>query len=488
MRWQSALACVWMCTAGLSVGEELHPVATVEGVSEYRLSNGARVLLFPDASRPTISVNMTVLVGSRHEGYGEAGMAHLLEHMVFKGTPTFPDVPKALRDHGASFNGTTNSDRTNYFETLPASDENLDFAIHLESDRLVNSFVRREDLISEFTVVRNEFERGENSPQGVLSQRVQAVAFEWHNYGKTTIGNRSDIERVPIDNLQDFYRKFYQPDNIVLIVTGAFEEGKALAVVQKYLGSIPTPERRLDPTYTEEPPQDGERNVTLRRVGKIGSIAIAYHMPAAAHPDWAPLEILGSVLSESKVGRLPAALVETKKATGVSARADESHDPGLFFVSAEPAEASLEQVRDELLKIMDDLGSTPFSDEEVNRAKVRYKRTSEMMLSSASSMSQVLSSSSSLGDWRLFYLQRDRIAAVTAEDLNRVAKQYFPPYNRTVGLFVPSETPQRATIPAIESIAAVVKDYRGGDAIADDARESRHNNPVTQSKFRRQSI
>ncbi len=466
MRWLIAFSCAWICTVGLCVAEDLKPVATVEGISEYKLSNGARVLLFPDASRPTISINMTVLVGSRHEGYGEAGMAHLLEHMVFKGTPTFPEVPKALRDHGANFNGTTNSDRTNYFETLPASDENLDFAIHLESDRLVNSHVRREDLISEFTVVRNEFERGENSPQGVLSQRVQAVAYEWHNYGKSTIGNRSDIERVPIDNLQDFYRKFYQPDNVVLIVTGAFEEAKALSLVQKYLGSIPKPDRRLDPTYTEEPPQDGERNVTLRRVGKIGSISVAYHMPAAAHPDWAPLEILGSVLSEAKVGRLTSALVETKKATGVSARADESHDPGLFFVSAEPAEAALDQLRDELLKIMDDLGSTPFGDEEVKRAKVRYNRMSEMMLSSASSMSQVLSSSSALGDWRLFFLQRDRIAAVTAEDLNRVAKQYFPAHNRTVGLFIPSETPQRSTIPSVASIAEVVKDYRGGNAIA----------------------
>src|SRR5262245_59672252 len=112
-------------------------VATVEGVTEYRLANGARVLLYPEPTRPTVTVNMTVLVGSRHEGYGETGMAHLLEHMVFKGTPTFPNVPKALRDHGASFNGTTNSDRTNYFETMPATDDNLEFGIRIESDRLV---------------------------------------------------------------------------------------------------------------------------------------------------------------------------------------------------------------------------------------------------------------------------------------------------------------------------------------------------------------
>ncbi len=240
-------------------------------------------------------------------------------------------MPKALQDHGASFNGTTNSDRTNYFETLPAKDENLEFAIQLECDRLVNSFIRREDLISEFTVVRNEFERGENSPQGVLSQRVSAAAYEWHNYGKSTIGNRSDIERVPIDNLQAFYRKYYQPDNVVLIVTGQFEEAKALALATKYLGSIPKPTRKLDATYTEEPPQDGERYVELRRVGKVGSVEAVYHIPAAAHTDWAPLSILASVLSESKVGRLDAELVETKLATGASASADNAHDPGLFY-------------------------------------------------------------------------------------------------------------------------------------------------------------
>jgi zinc protease len=201
MRRLTPLFVVLFCVSASRAADTPRKFATVEGVTEYRLANGARVLLFPDVSRPTITVNLTVLVGSRHEGYGETGMAHLLEHMVFKGTPTFPNVPKALRDHGGNFNGTTNVDRTNYFETMPATDENLEFGIHLEADRLVNSFVKREDLVSEMTVVRNEFERGENSPQGILTQRIDAAAYGWHNYGKSTIGNRSDIERVPITNL-----------------------------------------------------------------------------------------------------------------------------------------------------------------------------------------------------------------------------------------------------------------------------------------------
>src|SRR6516165_4494189 len=272
-------------------------VAAIEGVTEYRLANGARVLLFPEASRPTVTVNLTVLVGSRHEGYGETGMAHLLEHMVFKGTPTFPDVPKALRDHGANFNGTTWVDRTNYFETLPASDENLEFAIKLEADRMVNSYVKREDLASEMTVVRNEFEAGENSPQRILMQRMTGAAYEWHNYGKSTIGNRSDIERVPIDKLQGFYKKYYQPDNAMVIVAGKFDEKKALEYINKYFGSIKKPSRELDTTYTEEPAQDGERNVTLRRVGTVGAVGAVYHIPSGSHEDFPAIEVLATMLS-----------------------------------------------------------------------------------------------------------------------------------------------------------------------------------------------
>jgi zinc protease len=203
---------------------------------------------------------MTALVGSREEGYGETGMAHLLEHMLFKGTPTHPFIPKELQEHGATFNGSTTSDRVNYYETLADIGTNLEFAIALEADRMVNSTIKKEDLDSEMTVVRNEFERGENSPQGVLMERIQEVAYDWHNYGKPTIGNRTDIERVPVENLRAFYRKYYQPDNIVLVVAGKFEESKGLELVQKYFGPIPRPARKLDTTWTEEPPQDGERS------------------------------------------------------------------------------------------------------------------------------------------------------------------------------------------------------------------------------------
>ncbi len=374
-------------------------ITTVEGVTEYRLDNGLRVLLYPDSSRPTITVNMVVLVGSRHEGYGETGMAHLLEHMLFKGTFDHPSVPKVLTEHGAQFNGTTSDDRTNYYETVPASDENLDYFLCLEADRLVNSLVRKADLDFEMTVVRNEFEMGENSPSYVLSQRVSSAAYDFHNYGKPTIGNRSDIERVPIESLQAFYHKYYQPDNVVLVVAGQFDEAKALSLIQKYFGAIPRPQRKLDTTYTEEPAQDGERSVILRRVGKVGMVDAAYHIPAGSHEDFAALQVLARVLSTQPSGRLYKALVETKKATNAYASSQGEHDPGLFFAMAEVRDPStLANVRDDMINLLESLGSQDITAEEVDRAKEQILKARERAAANTSQFALALTEWISQGD------------------------------------------------------------------------------------------
>jgi zinc protease len=174
-------------------------------------------------------------------------------------------------------------DRTNYFETVPASEENLECCIRLEADRLVHSLIRQADLDAEFTVVRNEFERSENTPIGVLAKRIAAAVYEWHNYGKSTLGNRNDIERMPVAHLRAFYKQYYQPDNVVLVVARHFDAAQALEVIQQSFGAIPRPERQLDITCTEEPPQDGERLVTLRRVGDVGAVGVAYHAGRAGY-------------------------------------------------------------------------------------------------------------------------------------------------------------------------------------------------------------
>jgi zinc protease len=460
----AALGLIAFAAAAHARSEAPRNVASVEGITEYRLDNGLRVLLFPDPTRPKVTVNLTVLVGSRHEGYGETGMAHLLEHMVFKGTPTHRDIPGAMKERGAQFNGSTDVDRTNYFETLPATDQNLEFAIRLEADRMVNSPIRPEDLATEFSVVRNEFESGENSPNRVLSQRMAAAAYEWHNYGKSTIGNRSDIERVPVDNLRAFYTKYYQPDNAMLVVAGKFDEKKALEYITKYFGSLPRPDRKLPITYTEEPAQDGERSVTLRRVGNVGLVGLLYHVPAASHAEYPAVEILSSILESEPSGRLYTALVESNKAASVSARPSATHDPGMIEIVAEvntKDAATLEKVRDAMLAVLDQVSASGVSQEEVDRARQKILKNRELAAADPNRIAVELSEWGAQGDWRLYFVNRDRIEQVTPALVKEIAQKYFTTSNRTVGFFVPTAKADRTTIPAVPDIAKLVDGYTG---------------------------
>lgn len=438
-------------------------VTEIEGISEYRLDNGVRVLLFPDPSKEVVTVNMTVFVGSRHEGYGEAGMAHLLEHMLFKGTPDHPNVPKALQDRGARFNGTTWVDRTNYYETMPASDENLRFGLELEADRLMNSFIKGEDLESEMTVVRNEFERGENSPFRVLMQRMQAVAYEWHNYGQSTIGNRSDIERVPVVNLRKFYKKYYRPDNVMVIVAGKFDPATALQQIQETFGVLESPDTPIDPTYTVEPPQDGERTVALRRVGDVQLAGVAYHIPAGSHPDYAAAKALVYVFGDEPSGRLYKELVETKIASSVYTLAYGFAEPGLFMAISEiPETSSLEQARQKLIDVMEQsLVENPVTEQEVERAKQQILKERDLAAANSDQIAVTLSDWAAQGDWRLYFLYRDNIESLTREQVQAAAAKYFVRNNRTVGLFIPTEEAERITIPESPDLVALLKDYKG---------------------------
>jgi len=341
---------------------QMEPITTVEGISQYKLDNGLEVWLFPDNSAQTVTVNITYKVGSRHEGYGEKGMAHLLEHLVFKGTPNHPDIPKELTTHGTRPNGTTWYDRTNYYETMSATEENLEWALDLEADRMVNSFIAEKDLQSEFTVVRNEFEMGENNPRRVLMQQVIEGAFLWHNYGKPTIGNRSDIERVPISNLKDFYKKYYRPDNAVLMVTGKFDEEKTLGIIREKFGAIPKPESPLRDSRTIEPPQDGERFVTVSRVGDLQLVSALYHTPAGPDPDYAAMALVEEVLTDEPSGRLYKALVETQKASSVYASTPFTKEPGFVYFSVDvPSEKNADEVQDILREVLDQVRDEPIT-------------------------------------------------------------------------------------------------------------------------------
>jgi zinc protease len=444
-------------------------VTTVEGITEYRLTNGLDVLLFPDSSKPTVTVNVTYKVGSRHEGYGETGMAHLLEHMMFKGTSKRNQLMGELQGHGAQFNGTTSWDRTNYFETVSASDENLQWALEMEADRMVNSRVSRQDLDSEMTVVRNEFENGENSPPRILEERVMSTAYLWHAYGHSPIGSRSDIENVPIPRLQAFYHNYYQPDNAVLLIAGKFDGAKTLGWINDTFGKIPKPTRQLTTTYTEEPVQDGEREVMLRRVGDVQELMMAFHAPSGPHPDNATLDVLAEILGDQPSGRLYKALVDSKKATAVSAENYSLHDPGVdMFTASVRKDGDLADVEKTMLSIIDSIAKEPPSQDEVDRAKTRILKNVELELNNSGRVGLVLSEFVGMGDWRLFFLDRDRYQKVTPADVARVAKQYLVASNRTIGRFIPTaENPVRAEVPATPDVAAMLKDYKGNAAVED---------------------
>jgi zinc protease len=436
-------------------------VTSVEGITEYHFDNGLRLLVFPDASKPNITVNITYLVGSRHEGTGEGGMAHLLEHMVFKGSTKHTNIPQELTEHGARPNGTTSWDRTNYFETFSATDQNLKWALDLESDRMVNSFIKKEDFDKEFSVVRNEFEMGENNPFSVTFQHTMSAAYLVHSYGRPVIGNKSDVERVPIDKLQAFYHKYYQPDNAVLMVAGKVDEAKVVALVNEYFGKIPRPTRTLTPTYTVEPAQDGERMTVVRRVGDIQAIMAAYHIPDGGHPDDPAIEVLGSILGEASSGRLYKALVDNKKASQVLDFELDLKEPGLLLLGAILNKTdSIDGARTAMLDTIDGVVKEPPSKEEVERARTRLMKDIDLNLRNSERIGLFVSEWNAKGDWRLLFLDRDRLSKVTPADVQRVAAAYLKSSNRTIGEFIPDAKPDRAEIPATSDVAAEVKDYK----------------------------
>lgn len=449
-------------------GPEL--VTEVEGIAEYRLDNGLKVLLMPDASRPTTTVNVTYFVGSKHESYGESGMAHLLEHLVFMGTPDHENIKQQITERGGFANGTTWWERTNYFQTLPADtgegDDNLEWAIRMEADRMVNSFIAADDLESEMTVVRNEFEIGENSPFRVLLQRVMATAYEWHGYGRSTIGARADLENVPIERLQRFYRQYYQPDNAMVIISGNFEEERALALVEEHFGAIPAPERDLDSklweTYTREPYQDGPREVTVRRSGATPTLMAAYHVPSSLHEDFAAVEALAHVLGDTPSGRLHKALVEPGLASDVGALVFRLPEPSLLLAYVNlPEGADLEAAEAALSETLAGLDDNPPNEEEVKRAVASLTSNMERNLNDSQLVGIGLSEWAATGDWRMMFLHRDRLEQVETADVAEAAATYVTRDNRTLGRFIPDSDPERAVVEAAPDPETLLAGYTG---------------------------
>ncbi len=456
-----------MAQAQSALPKGVSAIGAVEGIGEYRLANGLQVLLVPDDSKPTTTVNLTYRVGSRHENYGETGMAHLLEHLIFKGTPTTRNVWGEFTKRGLNANGSTSFDRTNYFASFAANDDNLRWFLSWHADAMVNSFIAKRDLDTEMTVVRNEMEMGENSPTRILYQQTLAAMYQWHNYGKSTIGARSDVENVDIGRLQAFYRQYYQPDNATLVVSGQFDAARVLGWVQQYFGRIPKPRRQLPVLYTIDPVQDGERSVTLRRNGGTPVVIGAYHVMPAAHPDYAAVELLAQLLGDTPSGRLHKRLVEKRLAASVGAYALGLRDPGalLFLAEVVPGQDA-GAAGAELLATIESLADQPIQADEVERARTQWLKAWEQSFTNPETVGVSLSESVAQGDWRLFFLLRDRVKRVPLADVQRVAQAYLLAANRSLATYVPTDKPQRAPLPATVDVAAQFKDFKPQAAAA----------------------
>jgi zinc protease len=439
-------------------------VTEADGIREYRLDNGMKVLLVENRVAPVATVMVLYKVGSRNEAVGYTGSTHLLEHMMFKGTPTFnkeknTQIAATLQKIGAAFNATTWYDRTNYFETVPS--DQLELTIKLEADRMRNSLINDADRQSEMTVVRNELERGQNEPSEVLDEAVYAAAFREHPYHHPTIGWRADVEGVATSRLKEFYDTFYHPNNATVILVGDFEREHAIQLISEHFGAYSVPAHPIPEVYTEEPPQQGERRLVIRRAGELALVQIAFHTPGvlgqlnvlsneelarrAANPpadnDIYPLVVLSVAMSHGITSRLYQALVETELAVDASSNADQHRDPGLFNLYAtvspgvEPGKVE-ETMLEEMRKVVEE----GLTEEEIEKARQQIIAQVAYSRDGTFNIAMQMSEAEAVADWRFYKDYEANITRVTAADILRVAQTYFTEDNRTVGHFIPKQT------------------------------------------------
>ncbi|MBX9669437.1 MAG: insulinase family protein [Candidatus Obscuribacterales bacterium] len=440
----------------------IQKIAEVKGVTEYRLSNGLKILLMENHTAPVITFLVLYKVGSRNEGVGFTGATHFLEHMLFKGTKKHnPDKGNGIDDHltqiGAYWNATTWFDRTSYFEVVPS--EFLDMCVKLEADRMRNLMLRQSDRDSEMSVVRNELERGENYPEEALEKELYAVAFREHPYHHPTIGWRSDVEGVALERLRKFYDTFYWPNNATVVLLGDYDPDAALRMIHKHYGAIKASPEPIPQVYTTEPPQEGERRFEIVRAGDLPKVWLGFHVSEADHEDTYPLaaarHILGSSFERSS--RLYKALIDTGIAAEAFCRHDELRDPGLFIVGAtlNPG-VGVEKAEEALLEELRKLGSEPVSEDELSRAKSSNSKGTILAKADPSSMAFMLGEAESKADWYWLMEYDDHFEAVTADDIMRVCAKYFVRSNRTIGQFKPLQYVQ-------DSIAAPAPAYEASE-------------------------
>jgi zinc protease len=418
-------------------------------ITKMQLPNGLLVMLKEIHSAPLISHWIWYRVGSRNEIPGITGISHWVEHMQFKGTPQYSSgmLDKAISREGGVWNAFTYLDWTTYFETMPA--DKIDLALRLEADRMVNSLFDPQEVASERTVIISERQGSENEPLFLLSEQVQAAAFQVHSYHHEIIGDMVDLETIQPEDLVNHYRTYYKPGNAVLAVAGAFDTSTMLARIRELYEPIPGGEIPRQ-NVRKEPPQPGERRLFVEGPGETTYLQMGYHAPAANDPDFFAMTVLDSLLSgpgnlnmfggglSNKTSRLYRALVEKELAVTISGGLQATIDPYLHGIVAivhpqHSPEEVIAALDEEILRLQNDLAAPDELARAVKQARALFAYGSESITNQAFwlGFSEMFASY----DWFLEYLER--LASVTPEDVQRAAQTYLRHQNRVVGIYLP---------------------------------------------------
>jgi zinc protease len=466
LRQGMRLGLLWGLAAGTAMQAQAQaqhttamppPVRQLAGVSEYRLPNGLQVLLAPNALHTRTYANLVVRVGSAHEGAGEGGMAHLLEHLVFKGSPSLRNPTAEFTARSLQWNGTTTVDRTNYFASFTPKTETLHWYLGWLADAFANSLIAKEDLDKEMSVVRNEFERAAGNTASQMHQSRMALTFTQHGYGKPTIGNRSDIENVPVDKLQAFYKTWYRPDNATLVVSGRFDAASALAHIGQVFGAVPLPATPLPRLYTREATQDGPRDATIERVGGEAQLSISWRGAPASHTDEAALDALSHVLVNSGGGRLAQAVQAQALGSGAYAWHWSMAQYGLLIAGLQLSKPDQQAAATTLLQsLLQEIAQNGIKPEELARAQASERAARALLLQDAERWGADLADNAAMGDWRVGLWQHQNMQALTIADVQRVAGAYPVPSNRVQVRYVPTPVPLRAPDAAPQALGEFV--------------------------------
>ncbi|MCA9865217.1 MAG: insulinase family protein [Anaerolineales bacterium] len=421
-------------------------------VTKTQLENGMTVLLKEMHHAPVATFMVWYRVGSRNEVPGRTGVSHWVEHMMFKGTPSFPGtaMERMISREGGFWNAFTWLDYTAYYETMPSDRINL--ALELEADRMVNTLMEREEVEAERTVILSERAMYENQPNFLLGEELTSAAFRVHPYHHEVIGDTADLHSMTRDDLYQHYRLHYHPTNAIAVAVGDFDTADMLARLTSLYGPI-QPGEPTKPIVRVEPEQPGERRVTVNGPGDTAYLTFAYRVPGAAHEDYPALSLLNAAFAggsslgmfggggSNRSSRLYKALVATELAAGAYGSLTPTIDPFLYSISAVArAGRTLAEVEAALEAELARLAAEPITEAELAKALKRARAQFIMAGESISGQAQLIGAAEAItGDYRWFETVLERLAQVKLEDIERVRAQYLQPHNRTVGWYQPMD-------------------------------------------------